>query len=345
MRSFALSSRLFPIFCLLFTSSVFAQEPGFTVHTIKLPEEVAYYDNQFSGLQVNDNRLYLLAESRLQEKAAARLFVADLRTFRKSLKDTGRALPFSSYPILDLEKMREKIRTAGGDYEGLEAMTIENNSIYFSVETATPSPDCYLLRGRFNGEAVQVDTGFLLAIPKFTGADGKAIYNAGYEAMTWFEGHLYAFYEYNYFPAANNVRVLDKFSFTGDGCQHLFPIQKLPFRITDLTFTGGNRFTALNFFFKGDGADAVYRPDAGDSINNALVRVNGIYKNYARLISLSITETGILWEPLWEFPEQYQGHNWEGIAAYRSGYFVMNDKYTTMRPYRSVLLYLEKTGR
>lgn len=345
MRSLFFHFRLQVICFAIASYSGLAQGPGFRVHAIKLPEDVAYYDNQFSGLQVYQNRLYLLAESRLQEKATAKLCVAGLGTLRRSLKDTGRALSFSTYPIHDLDKLREKIRAAGGDYEGLEAMTIEDNTIYFSVETATPSPDCYLLRGRLNESSVQMDTGFMVAIPKFTGADGKAIYNAGYEAMTWYEGDLYTFYEYNYFPSSNYVRVLDKFSFTGNQCQHFFPIQKLPFRITDITATGGNRFTALNFFFKGDGEDAVYRPDAGDSLNNSLVRLNGSYKSYARLVSLLITDTGIRWEPLWEFPENLQGHNWEGIAAYRNGYFVMNDKYTTTRPNRTVLLYLEKTGR
>lgn len=327
------------------SSAVLAQGPDFSVHVIKLPEDVAYHDNQFSGLQVWKNRLYLLAESRLQENARAKLCVAELRTLKRSLRDSSRALSFSTYPILELDKVRAKILAAGGDYEGLEAMTLEENTIYFSVETATPSPDCYLVRGRLSDTTVQMDTGFLAAIPKFTGLNGKAIYNAGYEAMTWFQGNLYAFYEYNYFPGSNFVRVLDKFSFTGNQCQHLFPIERLPFRITDITGDGENRFTALNFFYKGDGEDAVYRPDAGDSLNNALVRVNGSYKSYARLVSLRITGSGIQWEPLWEFPESYQGHNWEGIAAYRNGYFVMNDKYTTVRPNRSVLLYLEKKMR
>ena len=38
------------------------------------------------------------------------------------------------------------------------------------------------------------------------------------------------------------------------------------------------------------------------------------------------------------------GYNWEGIAAYKAGYFIINDKYTPSRPYRTTLLYLQ-SGR
>lgn len=317
-------------------------QPSFKMHKIKLPAEVSYYDNQFSSIQIFQNKLFLISESRLQDHAPAKIYVADLSGYKKYLRDTNRLLSFSKYNIENLDLLRKKITAAGGDYEGIEATIIENGNVYFSIETETSSPDCYIVKGVLQNQQVVLDTTILIAVPKFTGADGKAIYNAGYEAMVKEGDYLYAFYEYNNFLQANYVRVLDKFSFGGNQCQHLFPIQRLPFRITDITATGNHHFTAINYFYSGGGPDAVYRPAENDSINNKLVKTDGNFKSYSRLVDIYINETGISWQPIWEFPSAYRGYNWECIAAYKNGYFIMNDKYTTQKPYQSELYYLER---
>ncbi len=341
MRKTGICFSVFTVVLFSFTTSLlYAQQTDFKVCVVKLPPEVAYYDNQFSAMQVYDNKLFVIAESRLQDKADAKMYAASLSNLKKSLRDTSRVLPFSLYPISNLDKLRERMRINGDDYEGIEAAIFENDAVYLSIETATPSPNCYLLKGRLDKDALAMDTSFLVAIPKYTGSDGKAIFNAGYEAIVKDDDNLFAFYEYNDFPKNNFVKVLDKFSFTGNQCQHDFPIARLPFRITDITAAGNHHYTAINFFFKGDGEDAVYRPATDDSVHNRLVKENGQYKNYCRLVDLQITPSGINWQPLWQLPEEYTGHNWEAIAAYKKGYFLLNDKYTRARPYQSVLLYL-----
>lgn len=329
-------------FLYLFSSATVLSQQDFSIHKIKLPDEVAFYNNQFSSIQVLGNTLFLISESRLQDSAEAKMYVAQLDNLKKNLKDTNRILPFTKFTIRHLDVLRNKIKAAGGDYEGIEATIIENEVVYFSIETETASPDCYLLKGYWKNQSVELDTSFLIATPKFTGADGKAIYNAGYEAMVKNGDDIFAFYEYNSFPNENYVRVLDKYSFVGNKCQHLFPIQPLPFRITDITAIGNNHYTAINYFFSGGGPDAVYRPDTNDSLNNQLAMRNGKYKSFSRLIDVNITDSIISWQPIWNFPEQFSGHNWECIAAYRNGYFIMNDKYTTVKPYCSELLYLER---
>ena len=165
-------------------------QPSFKMHKIKLPAEVSYFDNQFSSIQIFQNKLYLISESRLQDNAPAKIYVADLSGYKKYLRDTNRLLSFS-------------ITAAGGDYEGIEATIIENGNVYFSIETETSSPDCYIVKGVLQNQQVILDTTILIAVPKFTGADGKAIYNAGYEAMVKEGDYLYAFYEYNDFLQAN----------------------------------------------------------------------------------------------------------------------------------------------
>jgi hypothetical protein len=114
----------------------------------------------------------------------------------------------------------------------------------------------------------------------------------------------------------------------------------MPFRITDITATDNNHFTALNFFFKGEGEDSVYRVPLTDTINHALITKNNVYQNYCRLINIKFNNGHFKWSPLWEFPTANTGFNWEGIAAWKKGYFIINDKYTPARPYASVLLYI-----
>jgi hypothetical protein len=319
---------------------LYGQTLNYKVHQLKIPTEVAHPENQFSAMQVYNKHLYLISESRLHENAEAKMYAAPLSVLKKAIKDTGYTLPFIKYSILHLDILRAKMKKLGNDYEGLEATLFENNTVYFSVETETNSPDCYLIKGELGNEKVILDTNFLIPIPKFTGNDGKSIYNACYEAMVKDDGNIFAFYEYNSFPQGNFVKVLDRFSLIGNNCHHNFPMQALPFRITDVTAMGNHHFTAINFFYKGDGADAVYRPANTDTLNNKLVFKNGQYHNYSRLIDVHIQENSISWQPIWELPEKYQGHNWECIAAYKNGYFLMNDKYTTVRPNQSTLLYL-----
>jgi hypothetical protein len=64
------------------------------------------------------------------------------------------------------------------------------------------------------------------------------------------------------------------------------------------------------------------------------------YHNYNRLLQIRYQKNGIHWSVLGDIPPAYWSYNWEGIAFYKNGYFLVNDKYTDKRPYRSVLLYL-----
>jgi hypothetical protein len=75
--------------------------------------------------------------------------------------------------------------------------------------------------------------------------------------------------------------------------------------------------------------------------NTKLITENGVFKNYCRLVDIELKGNKVSWRPLWEFPVPYRSYNWEGIAAYKGGYFIINDKYTPARPYKTTLLYLQ----
>lgn len=119
-----------------------------------------------------------------------------------------------------------------------------------------------------------------------------------------------------------------------------FPIEKLPFRITDITGTGKNKFTAINYFYEGGGNDEVYRLPLNDMQSNLLIKDSKGYHSYCRLVTINYKHGSFRWEPLWDLPIEYRSYNWEGIAAFQNGYFIINDKYTKSKPYSSVLLYL-----
>jgi len=324
------------------------QQPHFKVRRLQLPKEVEYYDNQFSGLSVEAGQLYFMSESRLQDKAEAKLYRVRLADLERQLQDSSYVPTYQKLPLRHLEVLRARMAAAGQSYEGLEAMLIDGPSVYFTVETATPSTTCYLLKGSLGPKAVTLDTTVLVPLPKPLAAGGSHIYNAGFEALAAAHKHLYAFFEYNYFPSANYAYELDEHRLHSTSALWQRPFTKLPFRITDLTPTGTNRFVGINYFFKGDGGDAVYRTPAADQVNAALIvdkADKSSYKNYCRLITIELKNNRFSWQPLWEFPEQYRSYNWEGIAAYRGGYFIINDKYTPSKPYQTTLLYLQPLGK
>ncbi|MGC4034324.1 MAG: hypothetical protein QM764_00080 [Chitinophagaceae bacterium] len=332
-----MKSLLFLFLNLLMAVAIFGQRKQLSVQPISLPPELSYYDNQFSGLQIANNQLYLMSESRLEDKQEAKLYSIALTDINRKLKDTAYALPYKKLLIYGLDSLRTKMDEQQQFYEGLEAFIINGETIYFSVETNTPSEYCYLLIGKLKNDAVYLEPK-MLPVRKPRMADGSAVYNAGFEAITLINKRVYAFYEYNYFTknyAYSYNESLDENS------KDSALIDKLPFRITDITHSDNNHFTAINFFYKGEGKDTVYRVPHEDKINDALIEKQAIYNDYCRLIDISFSNNHFSWRPLLTIPPKYTGYNWEGIAAWKDGYFIMNDKYTLARPYASVLLYLQ----
>lgn len=335
--------RLISFALLLFLSfTAFGQKKDFTVLNLSLPPEIADANNQFSGLYIHDDKLFLLSESRLQNNAEAKLYAINLSDLERNLSDSAFKLPFKKYLIYNLQILRDKMRPKGDEYEGLEAMVITGDEITFTVETTTPSPNCYILKGHLNDSVVILDKDILLPIPKPLATNGSHIYNAGFEALAIFKKRIFlAFFEYNYFTDTNFVHWIDDWSFKNEGKYHPVPIKRLPFRITDITATGKSTFTAINFFFKGEGKDEVYRVAKKDKKNYNLITDSGGFHNYCRLVEIKYKNASFTRKSLWEFPIDYMGYNWEGLAAYKNGYFIINDKYTPAKPYKTVLLYLK----
>lgn len=319
--------------------NIAAQKTDFTITNISLPEEIAYYDNQFSGLYVHEEKLYLMSESRIQDNAEAKLYSMNIKDVEAKILDSSFVLPYKKIRIINLDILLKKMDAIGDEYEGLEAIVIKGKNVYLSIETATASDNCYILKGELNDTTLVLNENDIILQPKPITPVGNHVYNAGYEALALSKNLLFSFFEFNYFPKLNKVNMIKLNSFNRVSLSD-FKIQKLPFRITDITATGKNTFTAINFFYKGEGKDEVYRMPSNEVENNALIKDSSGYHSYCRLVKIKYKNNSFTWQRLWEFPVEYMSHNWEGIAAYKRGYFMINDKYTKIKPYKSVLLFL-----
>lgn len=335
--SLMMKSFIFLLASIYITTGVFAQDKQFIIQTISLPSEISYYNNQFSGLQVANNKLYLLSESRLEDSQETKLYSINLADIEKQFEDSNYKLPYEKIMIHGLNELADRMKNEGQAYEGLEAFIIKDKTVYLSVETNTPSPYCYLVKGKFKRNGIHLRLK-MTKVLKPMKPNGGRIYNAGFEAITLIKKKVFAFYEYNYFDK-NYVYCYNPS--LKPRSRDSLPIDKLPFRITDITPTGNNHFTAINYFFKGGGGDTVYRVPSADKLNDSLIKKQDIYYNYARLVDIEFGNNHFSWTPLWALPEEYSDYNWEGIAAFKSGYFIMNDKFTPARPYSSVLLFLQ----
>ena len=339
MRSFSFA------LLIIFSVTGFSQKKDFSISNLSLPPEISYYDNQFSGLYISNGNLFLMSESRLQDSAEAKLYAISLKDIDHKLADSSFTLPFKKYPIYNLEVLRDTMKARGDEYEGLEAIIIHDNMISLSVETTTPSNNCYLLKGIINDTAVILYPNFLLPLSKPITKDSAHIYNAGFEALAIYKQHVYmAFFEFNFFPKGNSVELINNSTFITNKEYLPLSIKRLPFRITDITQVSNNHFTALNYFYKGGGNDEIYRVSQKDSKNDKLIRDSSGYHSYCRLVDIKYNPSSFefTWKPLWELPTAYWSYNWEGIAAYKKGYFIINDKYTAAKPYSSVLLYIKE---
>jgi len=97
----------------------------------------------------------LLSESRLQDQAEAKLYTVALADLDRQLADSTYVLPYQKLPLNNLARMQAKMAALGQRYEGLEALLLTKDAAYFSVETTTPSANCYLLKGRLGATAVE----------------------------------------------------------------------------------------------------------------------------------------------------------------------------------------------
>lgn len=337
-------------------------QPHLKVNKIKLPADIAYYDNQFSSLYIKDDKLFLMSECRIEDRSPAFISYADLKQIKSAINDSNYTPDFYRISLIGLDTISEILKDRSQVYEGLEAMAINKNTYYFSIETNTPSDSCYLIKGDLIDSAIHLNTKHFLSIPKPKDENGKAVYNTGFESMEIKGKKLYAFFEYNYFKNGNSV-VTSDLELNQKSLQRI-PITKIPFRITDVSWDKKKKlYWGINYFYQGDGGDTIYRvpendPNYGlmhypyvtsaDAFSNNKDSLQKAYHNYARkhirsycrIVQIMEKDGQFIYIPFADLPEDYWAYNWEGLARYKNGFFIINDKYTPHRPYSSELLFI-----
>src|SRR5690349_18379289 len=138
------------------------QATDFDIQNISLPSELMDFDNQYSSLNIHKKQLLLMAESRVLEKQEAKLYSISLKQLDKKLKDSSRVLSYKKIPIVGLEFAVNKMLEQKQVCEGLEAMVIHGDNVYFTVETTTPSDYVYILKGKLKKRSVVLDSTLML---------------------------------------------------------------------------------------------------------------------------------------------------------------------------------------
>ena len=304
---------------------------------IPLTKELADPNKQFSGLFISSGQLWLLPECRLNDGHEAVLYKIPLTSLDSALIQTVDSIGGNKIPVKGLDYLQHKMERLGQGYEGLEAMVINDTAIYISVETDTSSSLVFLIKGNLFNDHIDLDTSILFSIPKPL-KNGRRIYNASFEALSLYQQRLYAVFEYNNFPGGSYIYITNG---SLKGTLDSIKVDPVPFRISDISFINKHYAAAINYFYNGSGGDADYRPAREESAYS-LVTNNSEFYSYNRLIDLDFSKSPVSWSVVGEMPKTYWQYNWEGLAAYKKGYFLINDKFTGERPFRTVLLFVKR---
>jgi hypothetical protein len=222
-------------------------------------------------------------------------------------------------------------------YEGFEAIAIDGDRVYLTVETRPGEMLGYLVSGLISADnsTIALDLTNLTPIPP-----QAAIPNFTDEALMVFGARLVSLYEAN--GAAVNPSPMAHLFDTGLQVQDNLPFPNVEFRITDATPPDDNgRFWAINTFFP---VDVLLQGDSDPlSGEDSEGTSQQISQALERLVQFQFSEDGIVFS---ETPpvglvlsSDGQLRNWEAIARLDSrGFLLASDQYPA-----TILAYIEYT--
>lgn len=301
---------------------------------IALPDTLKTGSREISGLAIAGNRLYLLCENRRDRFRVytSGIYSISLTELEESIEASGRLSPACTWhPLEGIDWVMQRV----GDYQGLESLVIQGNRFYATVETEVTADSCYLVSGTLTTKGFKIDTSKLTALPKPKLENGSQVFNAGFEALLHRKGKLYALFEYNQFERNHALMVRPS---TG----RLRKIQlsrKLPFRTTDITFWKNNNFIGINYFFPLK-EEFIYTENLSDAEENLIRSKDGTLRSFARLTLLKISKNRLQVVRYIDLPEELWTSNWEGIARFKNGVFLVNDKFVKEGGRETQLIYL-----
>lgn len=320
---------------------------------IPLPNAISGVGEEYSGMCNYGNRVYLLPQYGdhktlvKKDNLKGEFLIYSLLTDSISRVVDGKDSALSAYKtlkVINLDKLPENVV---GKYEGFEAISIVNNTVFLSIETDDKYENCYLLKARLDtvNNQVIVDPLHIVNLKR-----PELIYNAGFEAVTWLpqEKKLLAYYEYNGMPAGGQGYLIDT-SFAKK--PEAIKAAQLYFRVTDITPGAKDAIYGINYFWNGDykyylDNDKLKHQEENikntiPNLRDSLIKDTGYLQSskttYARIVRLKNRKDS-KWEQVATFPG-YK-NNWEGLTLYRKGVLIITDANGSKKQ-NTVLAYVE----
>lgn len=316
---------------LAFLSNVYSQD---NYRQIPLPLNINSVNEEYSGMTIWKNRLYLLPQygNRKETKLDGDFFIYTI-----SCDSIGRVIDrkdstLTTYRSIKVNNLRQLPDSIKKYYEGFEAITIVNGKVFLSIETVDTYDSCYLLKGKLdtNKNEINIDPGVYVAIKRY-----PYISNAGFESVTYLprENKLLALYEYNGMTSGGIGFLIDT--------AFKKPLKKinapfLYFRLTDITSTNDDKIYGINYFWNGDYNYYLDNNLQRHEEENIKKSIPDLKKNldddpgylrkestcYARIMLLE-NYRNRKWKQVVSF--ECAKNNWEGLALFRKGALVITD--------------------
>jgi hypothetical protein len=303
---------------------------------IPLPPAISGVGEEYSGMCTYAGRVYLLPQYGdhktliKKDNLKGEFLIYSLLADSIDRVVDGRDSALSAYQslkVINLDKVPDSIADA---YEGFEAISIVNNTVFLSIETGDKFAGCYLLKAQLDlaNNQIVVDPVRIIDLKR-----PEMIYNAGFEAVTWLpaEKKLLAIYEYNGTPNGGQGYLIDT-SFTK--LPEPVKTPQLYFRMTDVTASNTGQLFGINYFYNGDYKYYLDNDKLNHQEQNIKKTVPSLKDSldkdpayltkhtFVRIVTLK-NKTSANWQEVVVF-NGYKS-NWEGLTLYRKGALIITD--------------------
>ena len=300
--------------------------------SIRLPEDINGVNEEYSGITLHHNRVYLLPQygNHKETKTEGEFNIYSLLADSVNRVISGRDSTLTAYKVLRLRNLDKLPSIIKQNYQGFESITIVGNQVYLALETPTMHYYCYLFKGTLDTakSEIRLDIKNYISLRRY-----PYIENAGFESIAYLpkEKKLLAYYEFNGMPDGGIAYLIDP-TFKKPLQQIKAPF--LYFRIADITTDSNDRIYGINYYWNGDynyylnngilqnREEGIKKsvPDLESKLNSD---TNYLKKNtYARIITLKSHK-----EKQWQQIATFEGekNNWEGITLFNKGALLITD--------------------
>jgi hypothetical protein len=306
-----------------------------TYKKILLPSAINSVNEEFSGMTMYGNRLYLEPQygNHKETKLDGDFLIYSIAADSIGRVIDGKDSTLTAYRTIHVKNLDKLPDSVKNDYEGFEALTIVNNTVYLSIETHDSYNYCFLLKGALDTvkNEINIDPLHFITLKRYL-----RINNAGFESVTWLpkEQKLLAYYEFNGETTGGHGYLIDT-AFNKAPEQIETPF--LYFRLTDIAATNDDKIYGINYFWNGDynaylnngilknQEESIKKniPDLQGPIDSNPDYLKQKTTNYARIVMLDSRKDKHWKQVTSAFPAFK--NNWEGITLYRKGALIITD--------------------